>query len=420
MDARVDTIVPFISWNDLAYSLAPNNTTSPPNASRGTPGVFKKEWTDLLMGLGLASGIFGIPADPGRITGCANFQPKVCEARRQLNHDGYPSEETIAYSRHSSVSSYMSKIRIPTLLVQGEADSLFNLQEAVATYQALKAQGTPVKMIWQSWGHSGGILDARDGEFSLLSGRLTGTYQGERMFAWCKRYLRDADVSTGPEFAYYRDWAASDDSAEGAYGTANQYPAGNIRRLYLSGRDDLVTSASQVRSGSDSYQNWALGIATSHTETSGVDGLIVPPGIIPPYDLPGTHAAYTTEPLAANTDVVGSPALTLEVSSSKAAATQRSGDGGRLVMFVKLFDVAPNGGQTLVNRLISPVRVPDVSEPFRVTLPGVAHRFAAGHRLKLVIAASDTAYANNSSVLPVTIANGSGTANVLEVPVVQG
>ena len=40
------------------------------------------------------------------------------------------------------------------VLVQGQKDTLFNLNEAVATYRSLQAQKTPVKMIWQSWGHS--------------------------------------------------------------------------------------------------------------------------------------------------------------------------------------------------------------------------------------------------------------------------
>jgi len=33
------------------------------------------------------------------------------------------------------------------LLFQGQADTLFNLNEAIATYRALKAQGTPVAML---------------------------------------------------------------------------------------------------------------------------------------------------------------------------------------------------------------------------------------------------------------------------------
>ncbi|WP_207938682.1 CocE/NonD family hydrolase [Actinomadura darangshiensis] len=53
------------------------------------------------------------------------------------------------------MASYLPRIKAPTLLVQGQTDTLFNLQEAAATYRDLKAQNTPVKMIWHSGGHSG-------------------------------------------------------------------------------------------------------------------------------------------------------------------------------------------------------------------------------------------------------------------------
>ena len=59
------------------------------------------------------------------------------------------------------MASYVKRVKVPTLLVQGQKDTLFNLNEAVATYDSLRAQGTPVKMIWQSWGHSGSEPGAR-------------------------------------------------------------------------------------------------------------------------------------------------------------------------------------------------------------------------------------------------------------------
>ncbi|MEV5342886.1 hypothetical protein AB0K93_31090 [Streptomyces sp. NPDC052676] len=37
-----------------------------------------------------------------------------------------------------------------------------------------------------------------------------------------------------------------------------------------------------------------------------------------------------------------------------------------LVLFAKLYDIAPDGARTLVHRLVAPVRVPDVTEPVTV------------------------------------------------------
>lgn len=100
---------------------------------------------------------------------------------------------------------------------------------------------------------------------------------------------------------------------------------------------------------------------------------------------------------------------------------QDSGDAAdKLVLFAKVYDVAPDGGKTLVNRLVAPVRVPDVTRSFTVRLPGIVHRYEAGHRLEFVIAASDSAYFGNRGIKPVTVVSAPEDTGVLELPVVGG
>ncbi|MEA2457206.1 MAG: hypothetical protein QOC95_178, partial [Thermoleophilaceae bacterium] len=154
IDPRVDTIIPIITWNDLSYSLAPNNTSFEHGVTYGTPGIEKAEWTSLFFGVGIADGLMGASADPARNVGCPNFDDRACGSKAQMDATGAPNDATLLFARHASVESFVSDIKIPTLLAQGQGDTLFNLQEAVATYRSLKSQGTPVKMIWQSWGHS--------------------------------------------------------------------------------------------------------------------------------------------------------------------------------------------------------------------------------------------------------------------------
>jgi predicted acyl esterase len=79
--------------------------------------------------------------------------------------------------------------------------------------------------------------------------------------------------------------------------------------------------------------------------------------------------------------------------------------------------VAPDGSKTLVNRLVSPTRVADVTVPIQLELPGVVHRYAAGHRLSLVLAATDAAYRNNKVVTPVTVVTSPADPGVLRLPV---
>ncbi|WP_308432906.1 CocE/NonD family hydrolase C-terminal non-catalytic domain-containing protein, partial [Streptomyces chryseus] len=120
-------------------------------------------------------------------------------------------------------------------------------------------------------------------------------------------------------------------------------------------------------------------------------------------------------------EVVGAPRATLRVVSPATERVQDSGDAAdRLVLFAKLYDVAPDGTKTLVHRLVAPVRVPDVRRPFTVSLPGIVHRYAQGHRLEFVVAASDDAYYGNRGIKPVTVTSAPGDTGVLELPVVRG
>ncbi|MDQ0792920.1 CocE/NonD family hydrolase [Streptomyces sp. B1I3] len=410
VDHRVDALVPLITWNDLAYSLAPNAAGASRGVSSDTPGVFKWQWTNGFYLMGEGQPLLVPSLDPSRFGSltCLHFAPRACDTIRLLNSGRYPADRTdamLTYARSVSPASYLPGVTAPTLLVQGQADSLFNLNEATATYRALEAQGTTTKMIWQAWGHSGGQVA---GELDLATGNLETSYVGQRILGWFDRYLHhDQDADTGPAFAYYRDWTSG-------YGTAAAVP-GLSRTMYLSGDGALVDSRSKVVRGSRQYTNWLL--PTSHSESS-LAGLIGIPDPAP-YDTAGTYLGWTSAPLAAPLDVVGAPKATLEVVSPKTERVQNSGDAAdKLVLFAKVYDVAPDGTQKLVNRLVAPVRVPDVTRPFTVELPGIVHRYEAGHRLKFVIAAGDTAYFGNRGIKPVTVVSAPQDTGVLELPVV--
>lgn len=422
LDPRIDALIPIITWNDLSYSLAPNNTsfTKPEGSvTYTTPGVHKKQWTSLFFGVGIADGIQGTAVDPSRNVGCPNFVTQACLAKAQLETFGYPDQATTDLARRSSVATRLSAVTAPTLLVQGQKDSLFNLQEAAATYSGLQAQGTPVQMIWQSWGHSLGG-DPAPGELDLTGAAdLRSTYLGGRFLDWFDRYVKDdSTVGTGPEFSYFRDWVTYSGIATPAYAGSEVFPVGRDLSLYLSGAKDLVTATGDVTNGSQSWANGPAGAPTSYSETSAQGGSSTDP--FPPSDAPGTFASWTSAPVGADTDVVGSPTLEVTLDSAVAAETQGGGPAGQLVVFAKIYDVAPDGTQTLHHRLISPARIADVTQRVRIELPGVVQRFEKGHRIRLVLAASDAAYAGNAGVLPVTVTADRKNPAVLTLPVVSG
>ncbi|MFJ8463960.1 CocE/NonD family hydrolase [Streptomyces swartbergensis] len=413
VDHRLDALVPMITWHDLAYSLAPNNAVG----DSGAPGVFKWLWTNGFYLVGEGQPLLQPSLDPSRINSlaCLHFVTEACRTVHTLNSGSYPADRTaelLAFARRVSPASYLHRVKTPTLLVQGQADTLFNLNEATATYRTLRAQGAPVKMIWQSWGHSGGLTGpAAAGELDLSKGNLETSYVGRRVLAWFDRHLRKrTQVDTGPAFAYYRDWVTD---PNGTYATADHLPALN-RTLYLSGDGKLVDNRNKVARGTRGYTNWLT--PTSHSESS-LAGLL---GLrdSPPRDTKGTYLDWTSKPLDRPLDVVGAPRATLRVHSPKAERTQNSGDAAdKLVLFAKIYDVAPDGTRTLVRRLVAPVRVPDVTKSFTVTLPGFVHRYETGHRLRFVIAASDDAYFGNRGIKPVTVVNGPREPGVLRLPV---
>ncbi len=86
-------------------------------------------------------------------------------------------------------------------------------------------------------------------------------------------------------------------------------------------------------------------------------------------------------PLPEPLDVYGAPRVRLRVA----------GTGGDAVLFAKLYDVGPAGEAELPHLLVAPLRTGDGE--VEVRLPAIAHRFEAGHRLRLVVATTDQAYA---------------------------
>jgi X-Pro dipeptidyl-peptidase C-terminal non-catalytic domain/X-Pro dipeptidyl-peptidase (S15 family) len=413
IDARIDTLIPLITWNDLSYSLTPNNTDLTTGVTSATPGVTKLTWPLLFFFEGaVLDSAEGFQYDPSRVIGCPNFTDQVCTDLAQSGTLGYPSTDLLALLRHASVSTYLDRIRIPVLLAQGENDTLFNLNEAVATYQALAAQGTPVKMIWQSWGHSG--LTPAPGELDLTNPDPATQYETARVASWFGQYLKNGPADPYPAFTYFRDWVSYTGIATPAYGSASSYPVGTPRTFYLSGNGSLVTDQAGIQPGAQTFVTPPAGFPTS---ASGIDAFSA--NIPPDTNVAGTYAAWTSAPLSSDMNVVGQPTLDVQVQAPAAAQSGTLGPAGQLVLFAKVYDVAPDGSQSLVHNLIAPVRITDPSDPIHITLPAIVHRFAAGHAVRIMLASGDLNYrAGLTSTLVTVTAGAPGQA--LKLPVTTG
>ena len=323
-----------------------------------------------------------------------------------------------------SVSSYMSHIRIPVMLMQGEDDTLFNLNEAVATYDALRAQHTPVRMVWQSWGHSS--LTAAPGEIGndlgILDANGSESLEGSMILDWFNHYLKGTGPKPALNFSFYRPWVSySGDDAAAAYASAPSFPIGTTTPLYLSGAaasgsgaasgaDALVGSASAAATGDLTLTTPAPNATESVTEESGVSQAV------PLSDPAGSYVEYESAPLTSDTYVVGIPSVTLTAQAPSSLLVDQ-GLPADVGVFVKLEDIAPDGSATLPDRLIAPARFADTGQPVTIHLPGIVHEFAAGDRIALVVAGSDSSYFEPDTSTPITVSTSASAPGVLDLPV---
>ncbi|MDQ6747091.1 MAG: hypothetical protein M3010_03160 [Candidatus Dormibacteraeota bacterium] len=435
-DPRVDAITPFRTWNTLDYALAPNNLQSnylPQTLNPG--GVIKTEWTSLFFVDGLiqpfsgnGSGVPGTFVNP-QPQPCPAYDHRLCQLYLETVATNQASGSTRQVLQNSSPASFFNGgvgffdptmvshgLNVPTLLGQGELDTLFNLNDAIANYRSVQARGVPVKMLWHSNGHGYDDLPGEDDVFGGDATNPNRNYIPQRLLAWFDRYLRlDASVDTGPNFSYFRDWVPYDHrgSAAPAYGTASAFPFEPNLTFTLSGTADLALPGQPATPGTARFVNPPGGVPSSYTETSNFQcstcALPVPgpnpfPGM-PPSNPPCVavtceYVDFTSKPFANDVISVGAPTAHLHLSAVP---------GQDIVMYGKVFDVAADGSAELVKRLIAPVRVSDTSRPVDVNLVAFAHRFAAGHAVRFELAATDMTSGNSRVPDLISVVSGAAT-----------
>ena len=428
-DPRIRAINPSRTWNDLKYSLDPNNWVVPGDPTGFshtlTPqGVFKQEWTSLFFASGNGNPVGGIPpsgnaagtcpqdklasGDPATVAGvaCPGFYAAVCQTFVTVSTTGDAMAADKALLADASGATEIAKLRVPTLLFQGQADTLFNLNDAAATYLALRRAGTPAQLVWNSGGHGG--YDSLPGECDVY-GRGTGgadfrgldsCYLSLRTLTFFDHWLKGRPDHT-PGFSFYRDWLPYKGSGPTTqYGDAASFPLKATRTYTLSG-----TSLTQgaATAGTATIVNPLGGLPSAYSETSNFTGPASSPVIpLPPTEIPGQHADFSTAPFTTAVDAVGIPSL--HVRLSHVAPTD-------LVLYGKVYDVAPDGTAELIHRLIAPARIPSsaLSKPVDLKLLGFAHRFGALHRLRLTLSATDATSYNNKVADVITVTTGAGS-----------
>ncbi|MEV0776786.1 alpha/beta fold hydrolase [Streptomyces sp. NPDC050428] len=350
-DARVDAIAPVITYWNLADSLFPD-------------GVFKKLWAGIFFSTG---------------GGCDTFEKQLCEMYDRVAVAGKPDAAADELLAERSPSAIGDRIKVPSLIIQGQTDSLFPLGQSDAMAKTIKANGAPVAVDWMAGGHDGGNAE---------TGRIES-----RISSWFDHYLKkDTGVDTGPAFRVSRTGGV--DSTDGQAllrgASSDSYPGlrSGITNVPLSGRTQSFDNPAGASPPAISTVP-GLGSGLSQLSSFGM-GLAL--------DFPGQYARFDSRPLDRPLQVTGSPTFRVTVKA----------DTDDAVLFGKVYDVGPDGRQqVLPSQLVSPVRVEGVKagdgKTVELTLPAIDHKVEAGHRLRVVLAATDLAYASPAAPATYTL-----------------
>jgi ABC-2 type transport system ATP-binding protein len=383
-DHRIDAVVPQTTWYNLATALFPNAASGAGVPAGPAGGVFKKQWAGLLFTQGTTPITQGTTPIFGGL--CGRFLPAVCAMYQQVATAGRPTPQAISLLERSSPSSVAGRIDAPTLLIQGESDSLFGLDQANANYRAIRRNGAPVDMVWFAGGHDGG-----NQETSQVN-QLTEQ--------WFERWLRPGTAAAIPAFAVSRElgFDASTGQEQLGVATAPSYPglAGTRR------------TAVRLRGPAQTIINPPGGVPPSMSVLPGLGSALGLP-------MPGQSAAFTSAPLSAPLQQTGSATVRVRVSGA-----------ADITVFAEVYDVDQAGNATLPFGLAAPVRVSGAAHggapgdrTVTVTLPAMDYQFAAGHRLRLVLTSTDFGYATSRTAAAYRVALAGPGLSVPSDPALQ-
>lgn len=329
-DDRLDAIAPEITWNSLPQSLAPQM-------------AIKSAWIDLLYFGGRAQANLHESIDQGFAW---------AQATNTFPDGSEPGEpDFVTPFTQSSPATYPGAIDIPTLLIQGANDTLFNVNEAIDNYRLIEATGAPVRLVTHFDGHilnTNGTLSQAGaaGEHGLQPPRGPSPCGDidEMTVAWYQRHLVGLDVPTGADVCLAID------------GTT----VANAGRL-----------------------PWLL---TSHT----VDDLSILLGI------PDQTATATVLEATQPTYLAGTPYLQGNVTTTAADA----------IAYITLTVDPADGDAYVLNAQVTPLRNPDAgttSQTFLLELGAISGLLNPGDTLSVTVSSSDEQYAHNQARSPGTV-----------------
>ena len=324
-DCRIDAIAPTIAWHSLGTSLDKNQTP-------------KTGWGNILA----------------RVSSTAHLDPEITTADNEMDTTGTIDARAVSFFDSRGPAQFLSRVRVPTLILQGTVDDLFTLDEGIENYQALHRHRTTVSMAWFCGGHGVCLTDPGS---ALEVGPLS--------VAWMEHYVADdASVHVLKGFAFV--------DQDGTSYAAPGYPLPPGPPIVANGSGTL---ALQAAGGSGPPV-----VAANAEAANIVDSVALPvtPG-------PAKSALNITVPITRAAVLVGPPTLSMTYSGTVAPGTRPTR------VFAQLVDPVT---RIVVNNQITPIPVTLDGKSHTVTLPleSIGYTAKAGTSLQLQLVATTVAY----------------------------
>lgn len=369
---KLAAAVPAFTWTDLLHTLAPNGR-------QRSDAVVDPATADIPFGVGKATLVDGFIATGGNkltpelLRYLARFNagepyddpsdPVVPEARRAL------TEDRSAYFQNGFFDALAARRqrRVPVLAAQGWTDPIFHAIEPVRMYRRLRAAspGYPIALYLGDFEHLTSLNKQADFQrWHALGNRLLDRYlrgARKRVRFDAETALTDCDPKRFGPLVRAADWDRLAPRRARFDLGGPQQTASPLQDQRATSTDPVVVSV-QPGGGRGC-------IRTTLGPTPGV-------------------AAYRVR-LDRELTLIGMPRVTLRFRSLAPDLELNS----------RLWDVAPDGTQTLVSR--GAYRVVDPSpggERVEYELFGNAWRFAAGHELLLEVTQDDSTYFRRDNV----------------------
>jgi ABC-2 type transport system ATP-binding protein len=325
-DCRIDAIAPTIAWNSLGTSLDKNQTP-------------KSGWSNVLS----------------KVASTATLDPEITAADNEMNSSGVIDPKATAFFVARGPAQYLSKVKVPTLILQGTVDDLFTLDEGIANYEALQKHGTTVSMAWFCGGHGVCLTDPGS---AIEVGPLS--------LAWMQHYVamdKSVNVIKGFEFV----------DQNGTSYAAPAYPLPRGPSIVATGSGTLMLH-SQGGSGPPT-----VGVNDKAANVVDAVAYAVTPA-------PATNAVTIRIPIDRDALAVGAPTLSLHYFGTAPAGNRPTR------VFAQLVDPATG---IVVNNQVTPVPVTLDGKTHAVVVPmetiGYSARVSTSLELQLV--ATTVAYA---------------------------